>query len=1092
MKDIIKIIKKRKILYTSMFVLFMGVIAINLMSGTFSLLQPVRSVEIFSNNVSYQNNEPGSWKVTKSARWTGSGKARITVDVDTILKTGDNQYKDIIMVLDISGSMTGNKLTRVKEDSIELINSVLANSNNKVALISFESNSTLISGLTNDKNALVNYINDLSATGCTNYYKALLNVEEILKNYTKESNRDCIVMFLTDGYPNEGTPNQIGEYNYLKSAYPYVTFNGIQYEMGNTVLDPIKEISDNQWIADMDTLNNVLFDASVAPLIYEEFKFTDYIDTNYFNISSIDNIKTKVGTTTLDNNKITWTIKNSLKSGDKASLTIDITLKNEYLNEGGTYPTNSSETITSKIDTNNENVTSSLTPVLQDNYMVTYDGNAPSGCNVSNVPNAESKSVYTNVLISDTKPTCSGYAFKKWEIITENVEKVNGDYFIMPEVDVTLRAVWSKLSLSKSMIGKVTKAQTLYDMMADQAVMDNKVSAHVKSSSGINFENISSDENGKGVYERVGTENATNPIYYYRGNVDDNNVIFADTCWKMVITTETGGVKMIYNGVPVDGKCNNTGTATQIGTKEFNYNSNSPADVGYMYGTRYISDFKDMNWYSLIGKTKTSKTILTIQYGIGTTNYYYADYAVWDGSQYVLYNSNDLTDTTAAPVTKYTWSSNYNKLKGKYTCVNDTSTTCTTVRYISGGSSFSMYYVTLSANSSIDDYRVASNTVRYTEEDGYTLTNPVSVAKLVNGNNWLNQYNNYKGYYFCGGTNELNTTTCDTVYYIASGYDNQATVVSLTHGETYDNLANQELLFGNSVDSSGNLQNTIPIKIKDWSSTGYKAINNNHYTCFNTTGTCTSNVYYVYYTSSSFAYSIILPIGKTIDVALSEMLDYNDNLSAIMGDKTNPASETVNYWYYNNIENKNDENGNSFSDYIEDTPYCNDRSILSLGGFEPNGGTTYETSGTSASTAYYLYFGSYGRASDPSVTCPRNIDKLTVASGYLKYPTGLLTIDEIRLAGAADSTNYNHYLWNGVPGSNSPSIATYWWSVSPRSFNGGYASEWDMGSYGWMSNDSVVNMVGVRPVISIKPGTRTIGGDGTRDNPYIVEVREAS
>ena len=241
MKNIINTLKRRKILYTSMFVLFMGVITINLMSSTFSLLQPIKSVEIFSNNVSYQNNEAGSWKVTKSAKWTGVGKARITVDVDTVLKTEGKINKDIIMVLDVSGSMEGEKLNRVKSDSIELINSVLDNTNNRMALISFETSSTLISGLTNDKNTLVNYINSLTDTGRTNYYRALLNVEEILKNYTKQNNRECIVMFLTDGYPNEETPNQIGEYSYLKDTYPYVTFNGIQYEMGNTVLDPIKE-----------------------------------------------------------------------------------------------------------------------------------------------------------------------------------------------------------------------------------------------------------------------------------------------------------------------------------------------------------------------------------------------------------------------------------------------------------------------------------------------------------------------------------------------------------------------------------------------------------------------------------------------------------------------------------------------------------------------------------------------------------------------------------------------------------------------------------------------------------------------------------
>ena len=886
--EIINILKKRKLFYTTMIVLIVGVISSKLILSTFSQLNPVKSITITSKNVNYENGDKGSWNIEKSAKWTSAGKARITFDVDTIAKTPNNKYTDIIMVLDISGSMSGDKLTRVKSDSIELVNSILSDSNNKVALISFGSSSTIVSNLTNNKTTLTDQINNLTTSGCTNYYRALENVDNILKDYTKSSNRECIVMFLTDGYPNEDTPNEIGEYKYLKDTYPYITVNAVQYEMGETVLEPIKKVSDNQWIANMDTLNNVLFDASVSPETYNNFTITDYIDTNFFNISSIDDINTSIGKATLTGNKVTWNIEELLRSGSQATMTIDVSLKSDYLNVGGTYPTNSSTEVTSKITDNNEDVTTDKTPVLSDKYVVMYDGNAPSDCNASNVPNNESKFVFSTVKISENKPTCSGYTFKKWEVVTENVEKINNDYFIMPDSDVTLRAVWSKLSLTKSVDGKVAKVQTLYNIMKDQAVMDNVESEYVSASTGIDFTKISSDTgtsmNGKGIYERAGTENDTNPIYYYRGNVDNNNVIFADTCWKMVITTDTGGVKMIYNGVPVDGKCNNTGTATQIGTKAFNSKYTSLADVGYMYGTRYAYSSYS-SWNQFIGKSTTTKTILTRQTGAGSTNYYYADYAIWNGTEYVLYNSNDLNDTNADPVTQYTWSSNYNNLKGKYTCGNATSTTCTTVRYISGGTSSYMYYVTLPANSSIDNYRIASNTVSYTEGVGYTLTNPVNVAKVTNGNSWVNQYNNYKGYYFCGdtGTSELNATTCDTVYYVNSGTAYQATVVSLTGGETYENLTNQELLFGNSVDSSGVLQDTISVKYSDWSSTGYKALNNNHYTCFNTTGTCTSNVYYVFYTISSYTYFITLPIGKTIDVALSEMLDHNDNPSTIMG-----------------------------------------------------------------------------------------------------------------------------------------------------------------------------------------------------------------
>jgi len=133
--------------------------------------------------------------------------------------------------------------------------------------------------------------------------------------------------------------------------------------------------------------------------------------------------------------------------------------------------------------------------------------------------------------------------------------------------------------------------ETLYRKINEQAVMDNVRSDFVDSDTGINFKNNSSPTNGQGVYKRVGTEKDKYPILYYRGDVDNNNVIFADFCWKIVRTTETGVVKLIYNGIPTNGTCNNIGTASQLSTTStFNGSYNSFAHNGYMYGTVYNSN----------------------------------------------------------------------------------------------------------------------------------------------------------------------------------------------------------------------------------------------------------------------------------------------------------------------------------------------------------------------------------------------------------------------------------------------------------------------------------------------------------------------
>lgn len=129
----------------------------------------------------------------------------------------------------------------------------------------------------------------------------------------------------------------------------------------------------------------------------------------------------------------------------------------------------------------------------------------------------------------------------------------------------------------------------------EEAVLDNIASTYVTSSTGIDFSQISSDTNGKGLYILHGTENNTYPIYYYRGDVEDNNVKFANFCWKIVRTTETGGTKLIYNGTPDgSGQCNATGESTMINTSTtFNAKFDDNAYVGYMYGEIDASTYEE-------------------------------------------------------------------------------------------------------------------------------------------------------------------------------------------------------------------------------------------------------------------------------------------------------------------------------------------------------------------------------------------------------------------------------------------------------------------------------------------------------------------
>lgn len=138
-KELVVIIKKKMLdnkvfSFTCILILLLGVISI---PRIFAQLQPVKSVEIFSEKLDYNKKDSGAWKIKKSAKWVSKGTAEITFDVDTIIKN-KNRHTDILFVLDVSGSMDGEKLDRVKADSTELIENLLSNDKNRAGIITFE------------------------------------------------------------------------------------------------------------------------------------------------------------------------------------------------------------------------------------------------------------------------------------------------------------------------------------------------------------------------------------------------------------------------------------------------------------------------------------------------------------------------------------------------------------------------------------------------------------------------------------------------------------------------------------------------------------------------------------------------------------------------------------------------------------------------------------------------------------------------------------------------------------------------------------------------------------------------------------------
>lgn len=236
---------------------------------------------------------------------------------------------------------------------------------------------------------------------------------------------------------------------------------------------------------------------------------------------------------------------------------------------------------------------------------------------------------------------------------------------------------------------------------------------------------------------------------------------------------------------------------------------------------------------------------------------------------------------------------------------------------------------------------------------------------------------------------------------------------------------------------------------------------------------------------------------------------YTFNNSADIQDITTSTSVDTVFGSNSNYAEVNTENSN-IKEYIEKTwftkisgyesilessaGYCNDRSAYS--------DTTIKTELSEISpyaTSGAMYFGAYGRninaasaKKTPSLTCPRGIvDTYSVSgdstgNGQLAKPVALLTADEVSFAGSGRSTgsqgssyNANSYLRSGDS----------FWLLSPDYRHPlGYANGFALSSDGFLNGNSVSVSLGVRPAISLKPGTQYIDGFGTATDPWIIKM----
>ena len=166
----------------------------------------------------------------------------------------------------------------------------------------------------------------------------------------------------------------------------------------------------------------------------------------------------------------------------------------------------------------------------------------------------------------------------------------------------------------------------------------------------------------------------------------------------------------------------------------------------------------------------------------------------------------------------------------------------------------------------------------------------------------------------------------------------------------------------------------------------------------------------------------------------------------------------------------------------QDQIFCNDRSVTTS-----KSGTPGEISGSMSTNTIY-YYGAFIRLytnKSPQLKCPTASDKFTlktssIGNKTLDYPVGLITADEVAMAGgvySSSNTNSSYYLYTNQ----------YYWLGSPHSFgwNDVFAYEFNVNSSGYLYSEVVAGAHGARPVVSLSSKAK-LSGSGTYNDVYRV------
>ena len=585
--------------------------------------------------------------------------------------------------------------------------------------------------------------------------------------------------------------------------------------------------------------------------------------------------------------------------------------------------------------------------------------------------------------------------------------------------------------------------------------------------------------------------------YYFRGAVDNNWVKFGkdssgkDIYWRIIRINGDGSIRMIYSGTtaPTEStKVVMTGEGTQIGTSQFNSSDDNSSYVGYMYtastqhGNSTSSVIKTTveNWYkatTLETDSATKALVSQNQIFCNDRSPSSTQTAAWTSTGEFIYGARGRLYENKSPILTCPTSSDkftVNASNGNGTLTYPVGLITADEVAMAGGvfsSGNTSYYLYTNQNywsGSPDAFNGTLDRVFIVGSDGFLIglavttsldTRPVislsSKAKLTGDGTWNNVFEvEKKGYETILANNTVNETTPDFSKVTTASekglYKADDDYTATTGMKSYyfrGAVDNNWVKFGK--DSTGKDIYWRIIRINGDGSirmiyTGTTAPTESTKAVMTGTGTQINATTYKFNSNYNKA--------QYVGYMYTEGQQHGNSTPSTI-------KQAIENWYA----------GTTLKDNAlisQDQIFCNDRSASSVG-----------------ASYYYSAYERLNSNKKPILTCPEESDKFTSKDGSignktLEYPVGLITADEVAMAGGKWATgNNSYYLYTNQN----------YWLGSPSYFSSGtYADEFYVNSSGYLYYNSGVNsLYGARPVVSLSSKAK-LSGSGTYNDVYTV------